>query len=183
MEFTCWNDNADYCTLAKGQNLGTNRVTCERVWFACRVILIAWRTRETWKNGEKTITEKERNRMEARRIEKSVRKKQVISRSCVSLYWIPFSFHASPCQSTRRFRLRLTNLSLTLLCSNSLYSHTRWFCLIAVPPPRSTSLPIGLTIFLSTVKYIAKIRIDKRFSCEMRFVLKQMIDLKSLGII
>lgn len=152
MEFTCWNDNADYCTLAKGQNLGTNRVTCERAWFACHVTLIA--CTYAWKNGVR-ITREGKERMETRRI--VWEKKRVISRSCVLLYWIPFSFHAPPCQSTRRFRLRLINLSLTLLCSNSLYSHTRWFCLIAVPPPRSTSLPIGLTIFLSTVKYIMKI--------------------------
>lgn len=151
MEFTCWNDNADYCTLAKGQNLGTNRVTCERAWFACHDINCVYiRVKKRCNDHQRG-----KGRMETRRI--VWEKKRVISRSCVLLYWIPFSFHAPPCQSTRRFRLRLINLSLTLLCSNSLYSHTRWFCLIAVPPPRSTSLPIGLTIFLSTVKYIMKI--------------------------
>lgn len=76
-------------------------------------------------------------------------KKRLISRSrVVTLDSFLFPCFAMPINS--KVSLAPNCLSLTLLCSNSLHSHTRWFCLPAVPPPRSTSRPIGLTIFLST---------------------------------
>lgn len=78
----------------------------------------------------------------------------------------PLSIHHAFCHANRiangsRAKANIINkdnsCSLTLLCSSSLQSariRCCWFCLcpvVVVVPPRSTSLPIELIIFLSPV--------------------------------